>query len=212
VFQRLTSWCFEAVGRDCQLVRVDLTTATDGRADSLRLHLHELRRRVERHWRFPHVEMFVVETSEGNGVLHMVWAWLGNRSFYIPQGWLSDEWARIHGAPIVYVRKMAVSKKDIKCVGRYFALQYLSDQGGALVRMSWSWWRSRVALARGWEALKAAARKRSEASTWCGCNPDFETVTIEDLVRAWEALLREGTAVLGETCFTVMGRDVVEVF
>jgi len=116
--------------------RVDLTTAPDGRADLLRKHLQELRRRAERVFRFPHIEMFVVETSEGNGVLHMVWAWQGERSFYIPQDWISTEWERIHGAPVTWVRKMRVDRKDIRCVGRYFALQYLSDQRGALVRMA----------------------------------------------------------------------------
>jgi hypothetical protein len=194
------------------LVRLDLTTATDGKADLLRLHLQELRRRVERVLGFAHVEMFTVETSEGNGVLHMVWAHEGPQSFYIPQDWLSDQWTQIHGAPVVWVRKMRVDRKDIKCVGRYFALQYLSDQRGALVRMSWSWWRSRVALARGWEALKRAGRKRDEAATWTGCNPDFTTVTMNDLVCAWEAILREGTAVLGDTLFVVRGRDVGEAF
>jgi hypothetical protein len=72
VFQRLTSWCYETKSRDCQLLRVDLTTASCGPAKLLRRHLQELRRRIERDLGYRGVEMFVVETSEGNGVLHMV--------------------------------------------------------------------------------------------------------------------------------------------
>jgi heme-degrading monooxygenase HmoA len=211
VFQRLTSWCFEAVGRGCSLNRVDLTTAPFGPAHLLRPHLQLLRRRVERVFGFKGIEVFCVETSEGNGVLHMVWAWQGEQSFYIPQAWLSLEWQKIHGAPIAFIRKMRCTKKDIQSVGGYFALQYLSDQRGALVRMSWSWWRSRVALSRGWETLKKMGRVRSEASVWCGCSPTLYSVSMADVILAWESLLRSGEAMLGETLLIVKGRQVVEV-
>jgi hypothetical protein len=156
--------------------------------------------------------MFVVETSEGYGVLHMVWAWVGGRSFYINQDWLSQEWAKIHGAPVVWVRKMRVDRKDIRCVGRYFALQYLADQRGALVRMSWSWWRSRVALARGWESLKrlASVSFLDDTSKW-GWRREY-VHTMAEVVAAWEHLLSSGGAMLGETLLEVRGRDVVEVF
>ena len=141
-FNRLTSWCFEAKSRECQLLRVDLTTAPGGQADLLRRHLQELRRRVERDLGFKGVETFVVETTEGNGVLHMVWAWQGTRPLIIEQKWLSEQWHRIHGAPIVWIRRMDLAKDSIRRGGRYFALQYLSDQRGALRRISWSWRRS----------------------------------------------------------------------
>lgn len=52
IFQRLTSWCMEATGRGCQLVRVDLTTANGGEAGKLRRHQQELRRRVRERIRF----------------------------------------------------------------------------------------------------------------------------------------------------------------
>ncbi len=76
--------------------RVDLTTAVGGDAFKLRRHLQELRRRVERDLGFNDLRLFVIETSEGNGVLHMVWAWRGSRSFFIEQEWLSQEWEKIH--------------------------------------------------------------------------------------------------------------------
>ena len=123
-----SSWCYEAKSRDCQLSRVDLTTAVGGPAHLLRRHLQELRRRVEQGLGYKGIETFVVETSEGNGVLHMVWAWAGDRQFITYyQKLLSETWATIHGAPIVFIRRMNLAKDSIRRVGRYFALQYLSD-------------------------------------------------------------------------------------
>ncbi len=116
VFQRLTSWCYEAKSRGCQLARVDLTTASGGPAPFLRKHLQELRRRIERDLGYPGIETFVVETSEGNWVLHMVWAWVGDRTFIVDQGWLSEQWEKIHGAFIVYIRRMNLGKSSIRRV------------------------------------------------------------------------------------------------
>jgi hypothetical protein len=66
---------------------------------------------VEREFGFKGIEQFVLETTEGNGVLHMVWAWRGARSFYVPQAWLSEQWEKIHGAPVVWVRKMGLARR-----------------------------------------------------------------------------------------------------
>jgi hypothetical protein len=69
-----------------------------------------------------------------------------------------------------------------------------------------------VAIARGWEKLKKEFRKRNEAATWTGCNPDMEAVTFADLLDTWESLLREGAGMLGETLFEVRDREIMEVF
>lgn len=211
-FNRLTSWCFEAKSRDCLLNRVDLTTAPGGNADLLRRHLQELRRRVERELGFNGVEMFVVEPTEGNGVLHMVWAWSGGRDFIIDQRWLSKQWRRIHGAPIVFIRRMRLSKEDIRRVGRYFALQYLSDQRGALKRISWSWRRSRFAIGKAWAFMVKAYRSRSKFSTWCGVSSDLVDVSFSDLLVAWEELLEHESCMLGSTLFGIKDREVKELF
>jgi hypothetical protein len=178
---------------------VDLTTADGGRADLLRKHLQEFRRRIERDLGFKGIEMFIVETTEGNGVLHMVWAWQGGREFIIEQRWLSEQWEKIHGARIVWIPRMRLSKEDIRRVGRYFALQYLSDQRGALKRISWSWKRSRFALEKTWSFMAKQFRLRSKESTWCGVNPGLVDVTFQDLLIAWEKLLEHGWCVLGST-------------
>lgn len=212
VFQRITSWCYEAKSRGCQLSRVDLTTASGGPTPILRKHLQELRRRVERDLEYRGIEMFVVETREGNGVLHMIWAWQGDREFIVDQKWLSEQWEKIHGAFIVFIRRMNLEKDSIRRVGRYFALQYLADQRGALVRMSWSWKRSKFALGKAWAFMLKAYRARSTFATWTGTNPGGVEVSFQDLLHAWEELLTDGCCVLGETLFIVRDREVVELF
>src|SRR5262245_15143600 len=213
VFQRLTSWCYEAKSRDCQMLRVDLTTASGGPSHLLRKHLQELRRRIERDLGFKGIETFVVETTEGNGVLHMVWAWAGDREFIVDQRWLSQQWEKIHGARIVWVRRMNLSKQSIKNVGRYFALQYLSDQRGALRRVSWSWRRSRFAIGKGWTFMKRAFRfVRYNDNQARKCDGGVGEVTFQDLLVAWEELLSVGSCILGSVLFAVEDREVRELF
>ena len=57
---------------------------------------------------------------------------------------------------------MRLSKEDIRRVGRYFAVQYLSDQRSALKRISWSWKRSRFALGKTWSFMVKQFRLRSK--------------------------------------------------
>lgn len=211
VYQRLTSWCYEAKSRGAQLRRMDLTTARGGPSELLRKHLQELRRRVERDLGFSGVEMFVVETSEGNGVLHMVWAWVGDRYFIIEQWWLSKQWKNIHGAPVAFIRLMGLSKRDIRAVARYFAIQYLAGQS-ALVRMSWSWRRSRFAIGKAWKFMCRSLRlinKQREAQDWR--NPQ-DDVPFSELLVAWEELLSIGSCILGSVLFSVEDREVKELF
>jgi hypothetical protein len=142
----------------------------------------------------------------------MVWAWQGDREFIVDQRWLSNQWAEIHGAPIVWIRRMNLSKQDIRRVGRYFALQYLSDQRGALKRISWSWKRSRFALGKTWSFMVKQFKARSKYSSWCGVNSGLVEVSFQDLLVAWEDLLSRGWCVLGSTLFSVEGREVKELF
>ena len=212
VYQRLTSWSYEAKSRDCQLLRVDLTTASGGPSHLLRKHLQELRRRIERDLGFKGLETFVVETSEGNGVLHMVWAWAGDRALIVEQKWLSEQWERIHGAKIVWIRRMGLEKKDIRTVSRYFALQYLANQGDALVRMSWSWRRSRFAIGKAWKFMCRALRRinrERQAQDW---QYPCEDVPFSELLLAWEELLSLGSCTLGSILFVVENREIEELF
>jgi hypothetical protein len=65
----------------------------------------ELRRRVERVHSY-YVEYFNVQTNEGNGVLHQIWAINEAKAAWIDQGWLSEQWRSIHHSPIVWIARV----------------------------------------------------------------------------------------------------------
>jgi len=79
-------------------------------------------------------EYWKCKTSEGGGVLHIVY-----RGDYIPQAYLSEMWYQITGdSYVVDIRE--IDLKDGKRVARYVVSQHLSGgQGTSYVRSSWSW-------------------------------------------------------------------------
>jgi hypothetical protein len=104
----------------------------------LRRHMQELRRRVADRWGVPGIEYVCVETMEGNGVLHMLWAAKADRGqFYIPYKWLSREWEAIHGAWNVWVARVKEGKSSTRRLSWYIVSQYCGGQDG-LVRLSQS--------------------------------------------------------------------------
>jgi hypothetical protein len=108
---------------------------------------------------------------------------------------------------------MNLAKDSIRRVGRYFALQYIADQHGALVRMSWSWKRSRIAIGKGWKFMLRLLRcVRHDAHYARKLGRDGTDVSFEDLLVAWEELLREGSAVLGERLLAVRFREIIDAF
>ena len=78
-------------------------------------------------------EYFKVETSEGNGVFHILY--FGD---YLPQKWISDQWLDIHKSPIVDIRATKRGVNNSRKLTRYILTQYVSDQD-LLVRCSWSY-------------------------------------------------------------------------
>jgi hypothetical protein len=134
-------------GNDYQILRVDLTSANHSKAEDLRKNFRRLRRRVENVFKFYDIEDFVIETTEGNGVLHMIWAWkpkngFKQRTFYIPHKWLKKEWEKIHGAYRVYIKQYDKSSSRTRNrVSGYLVSQYMAKQPG-FVRYSYSWRRS----------------------------------------------------------------------
>jgi hypothetical protein len=81
-----------------------------------------------------------------------------------------------------------------------------------LVRASWSWRRSRLAIGKAWEDLKRHASETypDDTAKW-GWRRQF-LFTLEEVLQAWEAILRDGQAMLGEKLLEARGRRVVEVF
>ena len=146
-FQRLRSVLTYWTVSGYQVNFMTWTTAKGGSAENLAYDLQRLKQIVENRWGFEKIEHIQIRTSEGNGVMHALWAWRdenpkGHRPklFYIPYKWLSAEWLRIHGAWDVCIEKVRLSNKDCKRLSMYCVSQYVAGQSG-FVRMSWSWGR-----------------------------------------------------------------------
>ena len=92
-----------------------------------------LRKRILRKWPLSRFEYWKLRTSEGHGVLHVIYS-----GPWIPQSWLSKSWREIHNSPIVYIQKMRFKRKRLV---NYLMKHYLPahDHGGLYTRMSWSW-------------------------------------------------------------------------
>jgi len=154
-----------------QVLWIMLSTANGGDPSKLAYHHQRLRQRVESRLGYRGLQHFQVRTSEGNGVLHIFWAWkpecgFRQRSFYVAQGWLSKQWAQIHGAPIVWVSRVRPRRVSRNKVSRYCMSQYVSGQAG-YEYMSWSWGRTfGFPLVACWKWLKGKARNKSRLLLW----------------------------------------------
>lgn len=74
--------------------------------------------------------MAVKELSPKNKLLHLHIVYRGS---YIPQKWLSDQWAELHNAPVVWIAEL-YSWKYAKHVARYFIKEGVGRFWG-----SWGW-------------------------------------------------------------------------
>lgn len=210
IFSRSTSFCIEARSRGCQLFWVGLTTASGGDRKKLGLHFQELRKRIERTFHY-YIEYLTIETTEGFGVFHQIWAikTKEDRAAWIDQGWISKEWEEIHGAKIVYIKRMWGEDRGIHNVSKYMVQNYLTDQD-KLVRMSWSWKRAKVPIARAWNFFKRYVirnmfRSDRMGSTWI---PTIE-VTYKEMLEAWRSLLTLSKCSIGGKVFIIFDRNIL---
>lgn len=79
-------------------------------------------------------EYFKVETSEGGGVLHVLY-----KGDYLPYNFVSDNWMDIHNSWDVNIKAINKTKKDLTKTAMYVISQYVSNQGSSYVRSSQSW-------------------------------------------------------------------------
>lgn len=105
-----------------------LTTSRSGSGCDLKRDLQVLVKRIRR--KYGKFDYLRVRTSEGYGVLHIVYV-----GSFISQRWLSRVWCDIHKSPIVDIRAV---KRFGKRFARYVVSQYLSSQGSNFIRYSWS--------------------------------------------------------------------------
>lgn len=149
-----------------QVLWVMLSTAGGGNAKLLAYHHQQLRQRIERKLGYAGIQHYQVRTSEGNGVLHVFWAWRAGdgfrqRSFYVKQAWLSSQWHNIHGAIIVWIARVKGGRVSRDKVSRYCMSQYVGGQSG-YEYMSWSWGRTfGFPLVACWRAFKGIWAKHN---------------------------------------------------
>jgi hypothetical protein len=154
---------------------------------------------------------YQVRTEEGQGVLHIFWAWRPGagervRSFWISQDWLSEQWKQIHGAPVVWINAYKPGNRSRNRLSRYVISQYVADQSG-YVNMSWSWKRSMgFPLGAVWEILRKEWQTQSALRTMKGQRGLPKAI----LFRTWENLLA-GHAVMFRGAFVqlIVGRGLV---
>lgn len=200
------SWLMYHGGRGCQLLRVDLTTAPGGSRKRLREDFKELRKRARRKYGYL-VEYACVDTGEGNGVLHMVWAIKASGAVWVSQSWLSAQWEDIHGARVVWLKRISSTRADHRRVAHYLVQRYLSAQQQA-GRFTYSWHRMRVALGSCWRELRREYSRMTTTSTWLGLNPYLSSVCFDELLGCWDALLERGRGVLGEVEYALYKRHL----
>lgn len=148
-FQRILSLLSYWHQRGYRVLWIMLSSSPEADTSKLAYH-HRLLKQSAEHLefhkgvKFMDIEHCVVRTSEGNGVLHVFWAWKKNgvRSghFYIPQGWLSDRWQEIHNSSYVWIKGCGNRQKDSYKLSNYCATQYCATQE-LFERLSWSWFK-----------------------------------------------------------------------
>lgn len=138
-----------------QVRKLELTTADGGDASKMQIHFKQLLRAIGKKLGYGNIDYAGVQTIEGNGVLHVFISWIGRKTFFIKQAWLSEEWRRIHGARIVWIRAITGGEHTRTAI-RYVAAQYVAGQKGP-VRLFRS--RRYIKFTRGgvWEGFRAAA-------------------------------------------------------
>jgi len=160
--------CFEYWGfGNYSLLWVMLSSAPLSDFKRLADHHYNLRKRIERKLGFKGLQHIQVKTREGNGVYHAIYARKipkGQRpfSFYIPQKWLSANWDDIHGAPVVWVKRVGTSRADRAKLAAYCVSQYCADQD-LFDRLSYARRIFGGPMAAVWTALKRLIKDRNAA-------------------------------------------------
>lgn len=186
VLDRLRYWQVH----DYECLWVTLTSAPKSSSKLLRKHFQVLRKRMARQLGFEKVEYVCVDTLEGHGVLHMIWAcklppghW--QISFYVEFRWLQEAWKEIHGAFHVNIKRVGGQDHDARRLSRYLVAQYCGGQD-ALVRLSQS--KTDFPLSKARAALLARLRALPERYEFL--NVLANSLHGEDFTRAANQFLR----------------------
>ena len=162
-YQRIMSILNFWEGHEYQIMWLCLTSSRDSEAKLLAEHHDKLKKYVERRFGFEGIEHVSVKTTEGQGVLHILWAWkpkqgFRGQRFFVGQRWLSEKWQEIHRAKVVWISKVDKSIGSKKKLSRYCVTHYCAEQNGYKY-MSWSWRRSfGFPMVASWRWFKGMSR------------------------------------------------------
>jgi hypothetical protein len=108
------------VGSDLRFLTL---TSSPASPRAVQRSFQNLVKRIRR--KFGKFEYCVVRTSEGYGVLHLLY-----RGGFIPVAWLRHGWFVIHRAFEVWITRFDDRKGGIGGISRYLVTQYMSNQSG----------------------------------------------------------------------------------
>jgi hypothetical protein len=140
----------------------------------------------------------------------MVWAVKDSLPVWIPQAWLSDIWRELTGARVVFIRRVSNGGGNVKRIARYCVQQYLAGQS-AIVRVSWSWWRSGIKLSGSFRGFYRECRKGFYESRITGASPFGNHVgdlSYKDVMKGWTKLLETGSWRFGNGWFFISGDEI----
>jgi len=133
----LKKWSYVAKRLNKHVGFLTLTSsiiATNGLNDSERIDmLHRnfqlLRLRLKRDHGLSIDEYFKVTTTEGNGVIHIVYT-----GDFIPHETIVEEWNEVHASQIVFIEEQKLDTDSQKQQSCYLMSQYLSSQNNCVSR------------------------------------------------------------------------------
>ena len=157
-FQRLMSGLTVGKSRSERLRFMTLTSSPESRDRDLNADFRTLKMRILRKYHFK-MKYWKIRTNEGNGVLHIVF-----RGKYVPQEWLSAQWADIHKSPIVDIRSLHETRKGLTGIVFYLVGNYLAKQ--SFERMSWGYSWVFPAFVSSWKRLVEKYGLRRGLELW----------------------------------------------
>ena len=153
-YQRLLSGITRANNERRKLRVITLTSSLEKRAcqSEMGKAWQVLRKRIDRRFGMS-LEYFRLRTSEGNGVLHIVF-----KGGFIPHSWLKNAWNEIWKSPIVFIQAVRGEKR----LARYIVTHYMAGHRG-FMRQSWSWGWVYRGFVRTWRSICQSSVDMSSA-------------------------------------------------
>jgi len=114
-------------------VRFITLTSSPESPEDIHRSFSKLVKRIRR--QYGKFEYFAVKEQTMSGLIHIHLLYRGS---YIPQDWLSETWAEIHCAKIVWIREVNLKRDSKKKIAGYL-VKYLAKDPLGRFWASWNW-------------------------------------------------------------------------